>query len=159
MIERFIAALRGMRVRRDEEGQALIELALVSPLLFLILLGAVEFATVTYDSIEVSNAARAGVQYAAMNGGNTGDTTGITNAIQNDSYNLGTRVSLSPNYPQTTFACSDGSTYSTTTYCGNATIFETVSVKTQITVNPLVGWIGLPTSFTLVGYAQEMVLQ
>lgn len=159
MIERFIALFRRMRSRRSEEGQALIELALVSPLLFGILLGAVEFAMVTYAGIEVSNAARAGVQYAAMNGGSTGDTTGITNAIQSDSSNLGLGVSLVSGYPTETYACSDGSTYSSTTYCGNATVFETVSVKTSITVNPLISWIGLPASFKLYGFAQQMVLQ
>ena len=159
MVQRLMAAWRRIRRNRGEDGQALIELALVSPLLFIILLGAVEFAIVTYDGIEVSNAARAGVQYAAMNGGNTSDTTGITNAIQNDAYNLGTGVTLVSGYPTVSYTCSDGSTYSSTTYCGSATVFATVTVKTQITVNPGLGWIGLPTSFHLYGFAQEMILQ
>lgn len=42
----------------NEAGQALVELALAVPLLFMLLIGAVEFARVVYAAIEVSNAAR-----------------------------------------------------------------------------------------------------
>lgn len=159
MINGWFKLPTAMRASRDcESGQALVELALSMSILFLILLGAVEFARATYAGIEVSNAARAGVQFAAMNGGATWDTNGILAAIQNDSANLGTTVILN-GAPSTSFACSDGSTYNATTYCGSATVFETVTVRTQTPFQPLIHVLGLPTSFTLYGYAQEMVLQ
>ena len=142
----------------NESGQALVELALSMSLLFLILLGAVEFARATYAGIEVTNAARAAVQYGAMNGGATWDTSGMLAAAQNDSANLGTTVTI-VGTPATSFACSDGSTYNATTFCGSATVFETLTVQTQTTFFPLIHAVGLPTSFTLHGYAQEMVLQ
>jgi hypothetical protein len=159
MINRWFKLLAAMRASRDlESGQALVELALSMSLLFLILLGAVEFARVTYAGIEVSNAARAAVQYGAMNGGATWDINGMLAAAQNDSANLGTTVTI-VGTPATSFACSDGSTYDATTFCGSATVFETLSVHTQTTFVPLIHAVGLPTTFTLHGYAQEMVLQ
>jgi hypothetical protein len=93
-----------------------------------------------------------------MNGGNTTDTNGMLAAAQADALNLGTTVTLNGT-PATSFACSDGSTYNATTYCGTAQVFETLTVRTQTTFYPLINVIGLPTSFTLHGYAQEMVLQ
>ncbi len=159
MIKGWFKLLAARSASRDHEsGQALVELALSMSLLFLLLLGAVEFARATYAGIEVSNAARAAVQYGAMNGGATWDTPGMLAAAQNDSANLGATVTI-VGVPATSFACSDGSTYNATTFCGSATVFETLSVETQTTFYPLIHVLGLPTSFTLSGYAQEMVLQ
>jgi Flp pilus assembly protein TadG len=144
---------------RAESGQALVELAVSISLLFLILLAAVEFGRATYAAIEVSNAAKAAVQYGAMNGGPVGDTAGILNAIQGDSFNLGNTVTISAGYPTVSNACSDGSTYSATTGCTNSHLLRTLTVKTETTFQPLIGWQGFPTSFKLYGYAQQLVLQ
>ena len=50
---------------RCESGSALIELAVSLPVLLLLLFGTADFARVFYDSIALSNAARAGAQYGA----------------------------------------------------------------------------------------------
>src|ERR1019366_7388583 len=42
-------------VGKSEAGQALVELALTMPMLVVILFGAVELASVTYEAIELSN--------------------------------------------------------------------------------------------------------
>jgi len=47
-------------------GQAMLELALVLPVLLLLTIGLIEFGRVAYYSIEVSDAARAGAQYGAQ---------------------------------------------------------------------------------------------
>ena len=52
---------------RGERGSALVELALTAPILGVLLVGASEFATLEFDSIEVTNAARAGVAYGSQN--------------------------------------------------------------------------------------------
>ncbi len=49
-------------------GQALIEFALILPLLFLLILNLVNFSTYIYACITVANAARAGAQYMVMGG-------------------------------------------------------------------------------------------
>lgn len=50
----------------EDTGQAFVELALVMPILILLLVGAVEVGRLAYAAIEVNNAARAGVAYAAQ---------------------------------------------------------------------------------------------
>ncbi len=53
-------------IKKNEEGQALVELALVLPFLLLILLGIVQFGFVLNGQIAVSSAAREGARLAAM---------------------------------------------------------------------------------------------
>ena len=52
--------------KNDCKGQALIEFALVVPLLFLLIINVVNFAGMLYAWVTVSNAARTGVQYMVM---------------------------------------------------------------------------------------------
>src|ERR1035441_2109749 len=53
-------------VLRDQRGNAMVELALGVSLCSALIVGAAEFGWLAYQSIEVSNAARAGVQYGAQ---------------------------------------------------------------------------------------------
>lgn len=75
MLERFIRDT--IASRRAEEapqrasganGQALVEFALTVPLLFLLMVNAVNFGGWLYSWITVGNAARAGADYAALSG-------------------------------------------------------------------------------------------
>lgn len=152
-VRRFAARIGG------ESGSALVELALSVPLLSTLLLGAVEFGRVTYAGIEVSNAARAAVQYAATNGGSSADTGGIQNAAQNDSGNLGSSVTATV-YSDT---CVCSGSESTAHTCGTACpsgqfIMETITIQTSATFSPLVSIPGIKGPFTLNGYAKQMVL-
>jgi TadE-like protein/PilZ domain len=61
------SALQNLRAT-GTEGQSLIEFALVLPLLFLLIVNAVNFGAFIYAWITVANAARAGVQYYALGG-------------------------------------------------------------------------------------------
>lgn len=151
----------GPKVAVREDGQALVELAVSMTLLLLIALGAVEFARLEYTAVEVSNAARAAAQYAAMNGGATGDSTAITHAAQNDSYDLGTSVTST--LVSDSCVCSSDETTAVTcsaNSCTNSQLMETVTVTTQATYSPLFSLGGLlPSSgVTLKGYSQQMVL-
>ena len=56
-------------------GQALVELAIIAPLLIFIVLGAIDFGRVLFSWIEVMNASREGTAYAIVN---PTDTSGIT---------------------------------------------------------------------------------
>ena len=57
LVDGFIQQRRLMV--KAERGSALVELALTMPILILLFVGAAEFASLSYASIEVSNAARA----------------------------------------------------------------------------------------------------
>ena len=58
--------LRSRTAGPAEGGQALVEFALVLPLLLLFIVNAVNFGGFLYDWITVSNAARAGIQYQVL---------------------------------------------------------------------------------------------
>src|SRR5512143_1460633 len=61
---------------RSDSGSALVESALTVPVIFMLLLGAVEMGDFAYRATEMTNAARAAAQYAAMNGGGFTDCNG-----------------------------------------------------------------------------------
>jgi Flp pilus assembly protein TadG len=68
-----------IKLRREQNGQALVEMALVIPLFFLLLFGVIEMGRIGHAYISVSNAARSGTRLA---------TTGGTDLeIQNAVYN------------------------------------------------------------------------
>jgi Flp pilus assembly protein TadG len=79
------------RARRGskQRGQALLELALTLPILLLLTLGLIELGRLAYYNIEVSDAARAGVQFGTQSLAYAADTAGITTAAQSDAPDLG----------------------------------------------------------------------
>ncbi len=74
--------------RAAQAGQALLEVALVAPLLMLLAVGIIEIGRYAYYSILVADAARAGAQYGAQNLATAADTAGIRSAAENDGQNL-----------------------------------------------------------------------
>ena len=85
---------RRVGILRSESGQSLAEVALVTPLLALILIGVIEFGRYAQTAILVGNAARTGAAYGAQSLGQSADTTGIKTAADNDFQNNGQNVSL-----------------------------------------------------------------
>ena len=83
---RNIFTLRRPRVSGNsaENGQTLLEVALLTPLLLLLLVGIFEVGRFAYYSIEVSNAARAAVQYGAQSLADAKDSVGLTQAAKSD---------------------------------------------------------------------------
>jgi Flp pilus assembly protein TadG len=81
--------LQRRRTRRaTQAGQALLEVALVTPFLLLLAVGIIEIGRYAYYSILVADAARAGAQYGAQNLATAADTAGIRTAAENDGQNL-----------------------------------------------------------------------
>jgi Flp pilus assembly protein TadG len=141
---------------RDERGQALIESAVALPILFVILLGGVEFALFAYEGVEVSNAAEAAVQYGAQNARTAGDTAGIQTAATNDAPN----ITLGPTTSSSSCICSNGAASTcVSTDCIGANIETILTVQTQATFSPGFHVPGLPTTITLHGQAVQKVLQ
>jgi len=68
------------RLRKGEHGQALVEMALVLPLFFLLLFGVMEMGRIGYAYITVCNAARAGARTATIGGKDLDITNDIDNA-------------------------------------------------------------------------------
>lgn len=76
---------------RAQRGQGMVEFALVSPILFLMLFGVLEGGWLLFHNHQVSNAAREGARFAVVNGAMSG--TLATEATVTDA--IEERVSLS----------------------------------------------------------------
>lgn len=74
--------LRSMKKRR-EDGQAMVEFALVLPIFLLILCGIIDFGWLFYNQLSLNNACREGARYAVVNTAENADTQAIINHIEN----------------------------------------------------------------------------
>ncbi|MGC8548073.1 MAG: TadE/TadG family type IV pilus assembly protein [Acidobacteriaceae bacterium] len=136
-------------------GQALLEAALTLSVLSILLLGAAEFGRVAYAAIEVTRAAKAGVQYGDASTTTATDATGIANAAANeapDIAGLNTSSSVS-------CSCANGGTSTcSNTDCPGSAIIVTLTVRTTATFDPGIHIPGLPATYTLHGLAVQQVL-
>jgi Flp pilus assembly protein TadG len=80
--------VRHRRANGSDEGSALIEMALITPVLLLLVLGAGDFARVMYTSIVLANAARAGAAYGMQSVGDAADEAGIEQAARDEAQNI-----------------------------------------------------------------------
>jgi Flp pilus assembly protein TadG len=145
------------RLRRasvtEDAGQALLELALTVPLLVLILLGAAEFSRLAYAAVEVANAAKAGVQYAAYSRANAVSVSSIRTAATNEAPD----VTLAT--PAVAYACScSNGTACSAGNCSTGSVEQTVTVTTQATFDPLIHVPGLPATYILHSSASQKVI-
>ena len=138
------------RIRRDQRpgraGNAVVELAIMAPLLMLLVFGAGDFARIFYAGVEISNGATAGALYGSYSPSHAIDTAGISQAVKNDTQNLkGVTVS------STTFCeCSDGSGIACTSMCaGGVGPRFFVKVTASYSFQPLISYTGLPGPKTI----------
>jgi Flp pilus assembly protein TadG len=155
-----VRSILRMRARTmSEVGSALVEFCLTMPVLAALLVGAAELGWMTYASVEVANAARAGVSYGCQTSATAGDTTGIQNTAAADAPD----ITLGTTTVSTSCICSDGSAATGSgclpASCTNSQPETILTVQTQATVTPFVHIPGLPASFTLHGQAVQKVLQ
>ena len=68
---------------RREEGQAMVEFALILPIFLLILCGIIDFGWLFYNQLSLNNACREGARYAVVHTAENADTTAIINHIEN----------------------------------------------------------------------------
>jgi Flp pilus assembly protein TadG len=161
----MINKMRNLRrfLNGAEAGSALVETALTFPVLIAMLLGAVQLGLLALGSVEVTNAARAGAQYAAMNGGGYHDAAGVTLAAQNDAGELkitsataasscscsGDGSSCTKDTTTLLYSCTSGKPVITVTVVANASYPSVIKVPGLFSNN----------TFSLVGTAQQEVLQ
>ena len=167
---------------RKDSGSALVELALTVPLLLFMMIGAAELGRMAYYAIEVQNAARAAVAYGSRSPNTEVDTADMTIAADHEAPNIGdltvtaTQSCVCQSINASTGAVTDGTQDSgsdcigptetigscTATAPSYPNIVQYVIVTTTVTVPTMFNyrWLGLgiPSSFTLNGYAQMRVL-
>ncbi|HKN60040.1 MAG TPA: TadE/TadG family type IV pilus assembly protein [Candidatus Acidoferrales bacterium] len=158
-LARSLAAALRCLPTRSESGDSLVEMALLLPILTMLLLGTVDLGRLAYMSIEVSNAARAGVQYGQQNPTTWADVTGMQTAATNDATDLagannGNLTAVATYWCQ----CSDGSGVvascsPSATSCAGTHHVNYVKVVTTATYKPWFSCPGIPSSTTLTAQA------
>jgi Flp pilus assembly protein TadG len=126
---------------QPERGQALAELALILPVLLVLVLGAIDFGRLFLVGIELNQAARQGVAYAAASTANATDTAGISTAALDGVGGL----SGTPAVTSTTAVDSSGGHVST--------------VTVSATFQTLIDWPGIPHTIAMTGSANWKVLE
>ncbi len=95
----------GLAALKSARGAAVIEFALLAPVLLLMVVAAIDFGTFIHQKMQLQSAARAGAQFAIQSDASISDTAGILNAAQIASELDFTGVAIET----TQFcACSDG---------------------------------------------------
>jgi Flp pilus assembly protein TadG len=138
----------GPAVRRGaEHGQATVELALALPMLFLLIVLAIDFGGWLHAWIEVGNAARAVANYAALGPSSVGDpvtpnSTAITSMIASD---LATLPNYSSTNPSVIVCWNQNGTYtaivgtcSSPSADNEPATFTAISVDLTFTYTPLI---------------------
>lgn len=143
----------------SSQGSALVELALVLPMLVILIIGAAELGRLAYAAIEVGNAARAGLSYAAQNHATASDPTGIAASAKSDSPNFAViTVSSGPCMCPATSATSAAPACNKTFFtnavsftCPSAISSPTEFVQVDITgtVSTFLYYPGFPSSYKL----------
>ncbi len=143
--------------RRRQRGNAVIETALLVPVLLLLALGTADFGRVFYFGTITENAAHAGAAYGVRN--NYTNTTGMINAAVQDT-GLSSSQFNSANVTETScFLRCPGSTTEMAcnvpnlNSCGTEQAYVYVRVRTQYVFNTLTRYPAIPSSTTLHGIA------
>lgn len=145
---RLKIVLGGKRLFFDDKGTAAIEFGLIGTILSLLLLGVVDFGMGYWEQIQVGNAARAGAEYAIVNGWNqSGISTAVTSATGLTSISASPAPAQSYGCPSATagiVAASSGSNCS-----GGGTAGTYVTVGALATYSPIFPFSGFANNMTL----------
>lgn len=143
---------------RDESGNALIELALMTSFIGVpLLLGTMQTGFLVYDSIEISDAAYAGALYGMQSATFAAESSTIVSTAQAEAADFGTALTVTPT---AYYACSldiVGAQYTTQSAANSACTggtnhaLEFIKVTTSATVTPIVHCPGLAKTYTLTG--------
>lgn len=142
-------------ILRREDGNAMVELAVVAPFLILMMLGSFEIGRYLDFSIKLGNAARAGVQYGSLNVAAASNLTGMQNAATNDANGI-TFTPKASNY----CTCADGSASTCQpTDCSSTHIVEYVKLVATGSMTSVFGAPGIPGTANVSATAIMRVAQ
>jgi Flp pilus assembly protein TadG len=120
-------------LKSDDSGVAAVEFALILPLLMMIVFGIINYGILLYDQAVITNAAREGARWGAINTSSaiscSGTATGSADPCQ-----------VANSYTQANLITFGSSTTSTSTATGAGTSGSTVTVTVSYTFTQI-GWI------------------
>jgi len=130
------------RARPTGRGSALVELALVSPVLLMMLAGVLNYGFALRTAAVAANAARIGAQYGSSSPTTATDTAGIRNAALNSAPNVSGLSVASANSCQ----CPGGTAVNCSGSCSNGKMLMYVQVTVSGTAQDFFAYTGLPFS-------------
>ena len=127
---------------KSQRGTAMIEFALLAPVLIFLVIGIIEVGRYVYFGVLAAHAAEAGAQYGAQNLTNATNLTGMSSAATADAGNLGWTVTAQ------TLCSSGGSTPSSPCPSGTpgSGVIYYVKVNVSGTFHSLLNYPGIPTA-------------
>ena len=138
--------MRKGKLPRDQKqttGTAIVEFAMMFPVLMLMMLGAVDFARIHYHAITVASAAGTGSFYGSLSNIKSGKFSTMAQKAEHDSANLSSVTANSSRYCE----CPDGTEVSCTE--GNCAGYGAprvyVRTRVQDSFETLVAWPGIPS--------------
>jgi Flp pilus assembly protein TadG len=141
---------------RDEQGAALIELAVLLPIFVLILIGITNCTFLIEQRIQLQEAAAAGAAYATIPGNST-DTAGMIAATRAASPQFNTTMAVTA---VNVYSCTPGGTpVVVTTVCPNSAgplLFA--QVTTTAIESTILKYTGMPATVTMQGFASYEVV-
>ena len=120
---------------RRESGQSLAELALITPVFLILILGVIDYGRVYFAYVSVTNSARTGADYAAGGADQAADIDAIRAAALTETSELLDTSPTNPNVAVSTGTDVNG--------------FDYADVTTTYTFNTFISWPGLPSSIDL----------
>ena len=148
---RFLAGLR-----QDRAGVVSVELAIVTVFLATLAMGTFDFARYGIETVRVTQAARAGLQFAIQDEANATEKTAIEQAVRNDANDTKNELTVSVGTPFCTCpgnvstacgaTCADG---------GDAPMYVNLTVGSSIDL--LFSYPGIPASFPISTTSQLRV--
>ena len=153
----YLGTARMASRKGQQLGSAVVELAIASTFLMLVLMGTMDFARLFYAGISVGNAAAAGAEYGAQSVSNSSNTDGIKQAALNDGTDITGLTASATRVCQ----CSGASVNCTTKTCpGGLGLGGTVKpvIYVQVTTTAPFKTLGnypmIPSSVTVTKLAQ-----
>ena len=143
------------RLLRSQSGTAMVEFAVVLPVLVFLVIGVIEVGRYMFFGIEMAHAAEAGAQYGSLSIANSQNAQAVAAAAVADAPNSGvTNVQVSPS-PTCTYGgvqtpCPSGTEAPGYTYY--------VSVKITGTMNSLLNYPGIPSNVPISATTTMRVL-
>jgi len=125
--------------RRERRGAAIVELAILVPLLVFLFVIGTDFARSFYYSLTVANGARNGALYGATDPDHAADSAGIRAAALTDLGDL----TPTPNVDSTTLSDASGNQY--------------VKVTVTYTFSTITNYPGIPSSFSITQICQMRI--
>ncbi len=141
---------KSIEKRNRRRGTTTVELAVVTPLLLLMMVGAADFARIFYHSITLANASGTGAFYGSQGHIQSASFSDISAVSRDDARNLdnvSTEAELFCDCPDSTpgssVDCTDGD-------CGAYGYPRAYSLSTvQQTFEPMIPWPGIPNSVVI----------